>query len=397
MTYFILDERKNDGIPDSESVVVGRNATIAEIWRILKKRSVYTNDLRRIGKTMILRAMKENPKEDWIVIKRDLGRCHSPEEFAALVYRDVLNELKGGKKMLRKMQELVGEAGGVQVGPVKMPDGRVAPWKEVLERTFADLDSAVAEKKQRALFLWDEVPFLLDNVIKNSPSGDGDKRAMQVLDVMRSLGQDYPQVKMVLTGSIGLHHILRELRDENYINSPLNDMKPVAPGPLAEVDGIAFAEHMLKERGVAGEDGCAEEISTLVGHVPFYIESFVDGLREEETIRREDLEKRLAERLTSPDDDWDLPHYANRLQRYYGKQDNLALALLDHLASEKDPLSNQEILEALTAGGDVVEMEMLRKLLKLLHRDHYLEKDLDGRWAFRLAMVKRWWKLDRGI
>ncbi len=355
------------------------------------------NDLRRIGKTMILEAMKEDPLEGWIVIKKDLGRCSTPEEFAALVYRDALAELKGRAKLMRRMEELIGKASGVQIGPVTLPDGRVAPWKEVLERTFADLDQVVEKTGRRVVFLWDEVPFLLDNVIKNADDGDGQKLAMQVLDAIRSLRQDYPRVKMVLTGSIGLHHILAQLREVDYINSPLNDMKPVAPGPLAAADGVAFAAQMLQARGVEGDDGCAEEIATLVGHVPFYIESFVDGLRTGEEIRREDLEGRLAERLTDEDDDWDLPHYAARLHRYFGQKEKMALAVLDHLAREEAPASNGEIFEAVKAAEVGGDLEDLRKLLKLLHRDHYLEKDRDGRWAFRLAIVRRWWRLDRGL
>jgi len=378
------------------STVFGRETVVAEIWQTLEKRSVYMNDLRRIGKTMILRAMKENPRSGWAVIKCDLGRCHSPEDFAALVYRHVIEELKGSTKFMRKMGEMVGKAGGTQIGPVTLPDGRVAPWKEVLERTFADLDRAIAKQETKIVFLWDEVPFLLDNIIKNSDEG-GEKLAMQVLDVMRSLGQDYPRVKMVLTGSIGLHHILSDLRDENYINSPLNDMKPIAPGPLAERDGIDFAKLTLEARGVAYEDGCAEEIATLVGHVPFYIESFIDGLREGENISRGDLADRLDRRLTDPDDDWDLPHYENRLKRYFGGHEHLAKAVLDHLAGIDTPQSNKKILKVVDADGGKTDPEDLRTVLKLLHRDHYLEKDSKGKWAFRLAIVKRWWKLERGI
>ena len=351
MTYYCVMNEENGEKKESE-VVFGRHATVAEIWRLLEKRSVYMNDLRRIGKTMILRAMKEKPKEGWAVIKRDLGRCHSPEDFAALVYRDVIAELEGATKFMRQMQGLLGQGSGAQIGPIKLPDGRVAPWKEVLERTFADLDAAIKKKEIKVVFLWDEVPFLLDNIIKNAKDDQGERLAMQVLDVMRSLGQDYPNVKMVLTGSIGLHHILSQLRDENYINSPLNDMKPLAPGPLSPEDGIKFAERMLKERGVEWEERCGETIATLVGHVPFYIESFIDGLRSGEKIRNDDLEAVLAERLTNPDDDWDLPHHANRLKRYFGDDEAQVLAILDFLAGVDEFRSNAAIMDSLQASGD---------------------------------------------
>ena len=36
---------------------------------------------------------------------------------------------------------------------------------------------------------------------------------MEILDVLRALGQDYTQIRLVLTGSVGLHHILKELKE----------------------------------------------------------------------------------------------------------------------------------------------------------------------------------------
>jgi len=380
-----------------ETATFGRDEVIDLIWRTLDKRSVYMNDLRRIGKTMILEAMRENPAPGWTVIKRDLGRCHSVEEFAALVYQDVMASITGKTKLMRRMTELIGKAGGAQIGPVKLPDGRVAPWKEVLERTFADLDQASAEEDLRVVFLWDEVPFLLDNVIKNSAQGTGERMTMQVLDTIRSLGQDYPRVKMVLTGSIGLHHILSDLREENYVNSPLNHMKPIAPGPLKASDAVTFASHLLKERGVGSDEGCAAEIARLVGHVPYYIESFIDDLRYGEKLMCVEIEEKLTQRLTDPDDDWDLPHYRTRLRRYFGKEETIVLAILDHLARSSNAQSNAEIMAAMKSIGVDIEEELARHLLKLLHRDHYIEKDAAGKWRFRLALVQRWWKLDRGL
>jgi len=270
------------------------------------------NDLRRIGKTMILDEMKARPKEGWIVIKTDVGRTHSPEEFAALVYRESIEVLPTGKKALRRMQKMIGDAAGVQVGPIKLPDGTIAPWKEVLERVFSDLDQVVSEDGKSAVFLWDEIPFLLDSIIKNSNEGEGEKLAMQVLDVIRSLGNDYPNVKVVITGSIGLHHILNELRQEDYINSPLNTMKAIAPGPLDESEGVSFARELLTERNIQWEEDSPEELAGLVGHVPFYIENFIDGLEQGQAIDPAELTKLLDQKLTDQDDDWDLSHYENR-------------------------------------------------------------------------------------
>ena len=57
--------------------IVGRDELIADMWSILEGRSIYMNDLRRVGKTMILDKMKAKPPRGWLAIKRDLGGCHT--------------------------------------------------------------------------------------------------------------------------------------------------------------------------------------------------------------------------------------------------------------------------------------------------------------------------------
>lgn len=55
------------------------------------------NDLRRIGKTMILNKMEAQPPEGWLVSIRDLGGLRTGAEFASRVFRDA-HSLLGHKK-----------------------------------------------------------------------------------------------------------------------------------------------------------------------------------------------------------------------------------------------------------------------------------------------------------
>ncbi len=41
--------------------------------------------------------------------------------------------------------------------------------------------------------------------------------------------------------------------------------------------------------------------------------------------------------------------------------------------------------------------EPLRRLLKLMQRDHYLAQDAGGRFGFRFPLIRRWWRLDLGL
>ncbi len=55
---------------------------------------------------------------------------------------------------------------------------------------------------------------------------------MEMLDTLRALRQTYPQLKMVYTGSIGLHHVVAKLKKLGYNNVPTNDMYPYELQPL---------------------------------------------------------------------------------------------------------------------------------------------------------------------
>ncbi|MEZ5602385.1 MAG: hypothetical protein R3F36_16280 [Candidatus Competibacteraceae bacterium] len=42
---------------------------------------------------------------------------------------------------------------------------------------------------------------------------------MDLLDTLRGLRQTHANLRMIYTGSIGLHHIVTALREEGYVNS----------------------------------------------------------------------------------------------------------------------------------------------------------------------------------
>ena len=43
------------------------------------------------------------------------------------------------------------------------------------------------------------------------------------------------------------------------------------------------------------------------------------------------------------------------------------------------------------------DAEMVRNVLMLLQRDHYVGREANGAYGFRLQLIRRWWRLDRGV
>ncbi len=376
--------------------IVGRDKLIAQMWEILQGRSIYMNDLRRVGKTMILDKMAAEAPEGWLVIKRDLEGCHTAAEFATQAYRDSEELLGKGTVAFRRMKELLGSLKGAEIaGVLKLPSGAAAPWKDVLRRTFSDLEEHAQAQGKRVAFLWDEVPFLVANVKER----EGPKTAMEVLDMLRSLSQEHQRIRFVLTGSVGLHHVLTELRSEGYRNSPVNHMERIAPGPLAPEDGERLALELLQGAGFAVEESkvCARIVSGTVGEVAFYIHKLISRLPHGQPLDRPLIEAILDREIAHADNDWDFAHYRTRLRTYYGEAEDLALLILDEIATAKAPISFQAMRKQIASQASSVDDEHLRSLLKLLGQDHYLHRDPSGRYAFRFALIRRWWRFDRSL
>ena len=120
---------------------------------------------------------------------------------------------------IRTWLESLGEQlGSAQIGPVKLPNFSSKQWKQVLGDTVAHLDEIGAI--ERVVFLWDELPWMLEIIASQNP-----QEAMELLDTLGALRQQHAEkIRMVFTGSLGLHHIVRGLKEQGYNNTPVNDM-----------------------------------------------------------------------------------------------------------------------------------------------------------------------------
>lgn len=379
------------------SSIVGRDLFISETWGALASKSLYMNDLRRIGKTEIIKKMHAQVPPGWLSAFSDLEGTHTAEEFAALVYKDSAAVLTGKKRVLRKMSALLGKAAGSELmGVLKLPDGQTAPWKDVLRTTFDDMVEALGDLPgTRMVFFWDEVPYLLDNIANRQ----GKDMAMQVLDILRELSQRHDTIRLLLTGSIGIHHVLRSLWGEGYKGSPLSHMNLIQPGPLKPEDSAHFAKSEIARRGLhcTETDACAATLSDLVSHVPFYIEKLIARLPLGVHLTPALAEAELENELRSDNSDWDFDYYRRRVKAVFPETEKLVLAILDTIATRPAPApSFQEIRQLVSARMEVDE-DVLREHLKLLSMDHYLVRDEANAYRFYLPVIRRWWTINRSL
>ena len=383
---------------DAFAHIVGREAFIADTWASLVHKSLYMNDLRRIGKTQIIRKMHAELPSGWVGAFSDLEGTHTAEEFAALVYKDSARVLSMKQQGLRKMTTLLGKAGGTEImGVLKLPDGQPAPWKEVLRATFDDVVEALGHLAPgaRMVFFWDEVPYLLENIA----SRQGKDTAMQVFDILRELSQRHDAIRLVLTGSIGIHHVLRSLWGDGYRGAPLNHMDLIQPGPLLPESAAAFAESEITRRGLlcALPDQCAAAMAELVSNVPHYIQKLVARLPRGVSLTPSVIEAELDRELRSDTSDWDLDYYQRRVRTVFPENRKIVLAILDGIAASPLPAMTFQEIRALVSARMEVDDEVLREHLKLLCMDHYLARDDSNAYRFYLSIIRRWWQISRNL
>lgn len=394
----------NPGGIVAPSDALGRDALIKRLWKRLEKQGLILSAERRMGKTTILKKMAAEPKPGFRLIYHDLERCADTADFASRVTSDVDACLTRGQSTKEALRNFWREIGGTEVGGVlRLPQSQSARWGDVLERGFALLSESLKSKPDEFTVLaWDEFPLML----KKIASREGATHAMDVLDRLRALRNSHPQIRLIFTGSIGLHHVISNLREQDYPNSPKNDMYTVEIPPLARKDAVELAKRLIQgeQLGDDPNDACAQAIADSVDCFAFYIHHLVDAMVDQDLAPTPETAHELVDvAIIDPVDRWELRNYRERLDSYYGALAGVASLTLD-LIAEQQPVALEELLTKLrlrgtnrlnAAGRAMLEEgeDGLRKLLWRLLQDHYLLREADGGYRFRFEVIRRWWLL----
>jgi hypothetical protein len=381
--------------------IFGRDDFIAAIWRVLDGTSVRLEAERRIGKTSVLHKMQAQPAAGWEAVSLDLEDVHSATEFAEKVAEHVHERLKGWKKQGKRVLAFLERFGGTQVGPLTFPNKQDRPdgyWKTLLTEAVEDLVEQQATIGKRVVFLFDELPWMLAAIA--DPKRDGEQTAMEVLDVLRALRQSPTTghgFRMVLCGSVGLHHVLGSLKKGGYMNQPVNDMMLIEVPPLDPGNATELANRLLIGDKLAGDPKAPAAIAQHTGGFPYYIHWVVSELKlGGKPATLDDIDRVIKKLLTAPHDPCNFRHFKDRVDKYYPKEERVVLALLDHAAAAKAPLAQTALVKVAKSVGAKDE-NRVRELLRLLAVDHYLDRDGDGQYTFRHALLRRWWVLEQGL
>ncbi len=369
--------------------VIGRDGDIAEYWHILGQQSIALLAPRRVGKTSICRRMVAFPPSNITPIMRNLEGLESATEFVRHLTEDVdqflsrTTRAKGWAKDLWK-----GLIGGIEAGGVKL---QLAPdqWKELLDKLLAEVNDTTPEGSL-VVFFWDEFTLFFGDLARRGQA----QEAMVLLDRLRAARQRFPRLRMVLTGSIGFEEVLEQLRAKGYANDPINDVSAQIV-PLLSPEGalelaLALLTHLLGDK--ADPALAAHMVKSSEGH-PLVIQHMANRLRRVGRYDAVEVEAALQALIADASDPLELSHYLERLATYLPSDTlHLTRTLLDTLAPEANGVPLAQLVQVI---GD---KEPVLKALKRLLKDQYLTREgTDHRWRFRLDVLRRWWKQERGL
>jgi transcriptional regulator with XRE-family HTH domain len=383
--------KANPGGQISPQEIIGREELITELWDRLKQQSLIFTGERRIGKSSILKKMAAESPEDMLPIYRDLEGIRTPIEFVTGVWQDTETYLRD-TGTTKRVREFLSELTGTYFNAYQFPPEAAEHWKILLTKTIEDL---VTMQNRQIVLIWDEMPHMLGNF--------SDEAAMSVLDILRSLRQTYPDVRMVFSGSIGLHHIIKNLQKAGYSNDPTNDMYSIDGQPLSLEAAVKLTINLLLGENIPvfNLEKTAEEIALAVDCIPFYIHHLVNQFKGATSeITEEEIITTVNESLRNPLNPWKLDHYRERIDNYYNEaQKPYALNILDIL-SINPPTSFSRLWQYLKSEPDTKDKETARTVLRLLMKDYYLiqEDNLSGSlYSFRYQLVQNYWRLSRGL
>jgi hypothetical protein len=169
--------------------------------------------------------------------------------------------------------------------------------------------------------------------------------------------------------------------------------------PLLPDEGCELARRLLEGEGIQANDlpATARAVATAVDGIPFFIQHVVDQLVGQ-TATPATVQAVVEASLVDPQDRWHLRYYQERLDIYYSQDERpFALAMLDVLCVVEEPITLDGLFERLKARLPTEDLERTRQVLTLLQRDHYVARQPDGRYGFRLPLIRRAWRVHRDL
>lgn len=370
--------------------IVGRDDDLHRFYTALAHGSVMLNEPRRIGKSSLLRLMPGQILPAWLFVHTSVQGVTSSAELVECVLGDILTHAGAGQRLKSTLAGFFTDSAiKVTAGPASLtlrPSLAASPLR-ALESAVSAISEDLDRDDQTLVIAWDEFPDMVLAVMNN----EGADRAGALLGVLRRFREQHSQrIRWIITGSVGLHHVLRKLDNGSAYTT---DLDSVPLGPLSPRWAQWLAGCLLLDSGLDPAPQYRTELAEVTDGIPYLLHLLVAHARSRRDQGRP--VRSTAELFRSAVGDLDASHQTThlltRIGPHYGADADLAESLLDRLAEA--PATRTEVLVQLSPAA---AENTLRDLLTWLTQDHYLIVDDDtGRYRWRYPALRAIWRQRR--
>lgn len=398
-------------IPDHQ--IIGREQEIIKILRLLKGQSISIEQIRRMGKSLLLKKLaylcNENklPKEfENEKIKAKYFSFQGKENLGEVIDLLIM-ELETLKewykidfsKTYNFVRKIVG-APTIDVNDVKftfnLPEYKKS-WKEIFFKILDDIADSQESNDSKLILIFDELPIMLWDWYK---AGKHDE-ALELLDILRERRQKLENkgIRFIYCGSIGIKVVLKTFKKEfGYTGEATNDMEEFGLDSLIKPESDLLCEcYTLSGMKVIENEKQKiwDLIYKLTNGLPFYISKIFNIIQTEYdlVINEENITKSYDLLMNNTLNHQAFNQLKDRISIYYPtEQIEISTEILKVLSKEENFINEEELLTKLN-----FESKEITEVLYQLYSDHYLireVKDDKRAFKFKYEIFKKWWRIN---
>jgi hypothetical protein len=376
--------RPHAGAASDPADFVGRTTTTHQArLDLLRGCNLALTDPRRMGKTYWIGYFC-SCTTDFVPVRIDFEGVTSSDMFLTLT-AGALGRHHGIPQKAKQVLRALFDGLEVAVGPVKVRPAisSLTPPRLLRDTVMAVNDSAAGKP---VLVCMDEVPTAIRNITEN----EGELEARAVLQALRALRADATNIRWIISGSVGFHHVLRHC---GATEGEINDLVNLPLGPLKVDEAEELVARLLLGITRTASLGGVAELVGCTGGIPFLIHGMANLL---DTGGREEITSELVRRAFDSfvrDRDASRPftHLVSRIERYYDDRQLAAFRILDAVATSESPILFAD-LESLAQLPHEDALETMNWLVD----DHYLAESVDG-FAWRYDVLRTIWTYRRRL
>ncbi|MDH3348498.1 MAG: ATP-binding protein, partial [Desulfobulbaceae bacterium] len=235
---------------------------------------------RRIGKTSILKYIRDTPEQNQIIKYLIVQSVGSIDEFNKRLFDELIND----HQIYSTIERLTHRAGATvksQASRVKTISPKLIELnKDVTIDYYAELNELFDELKdhdKQIIIFIDEFPDTIININKTNPYN-----ASRLLQQQREIREKYKnsQIQFVYTGSTGLKNVVKKLGDIHLVNNLVEIKVP----PLRPPEALELMQRLILGKQQAlytfdvSDEVIAYTLETIQWLLPYYIQIIVEGL-----------------------------------------------------------------------------------------------------------------------